>query len=323
MSTAVRPLGSETTHPEMGQPPTRRGGITDAVIRGALGIKPLWAVAKHQARRMMIQRAERLGIPWREQVAAYGQLDWDPLWREVNDASLAYPANYQASFHGYDAGHLCWEAAFEFEVASNAVHAPLYPEAGPASDQALRAGYQRALLAQLPQPPAAVLDLHCTVGLSAFALAAAFPQAAITALDFSPHYLAVARYEAERRQAPIRAWHHALPEATGLAANSFDLVSAFLLLHEMPQSTTRRILREARRLLRHGGTFAVMDMDPSCSAYQTMPAAVMTLLKSTEPYMDQYFALDLEAELRQAGFDAVTSTPCSPRHRALMARVAP
>ena len=91
----------------MGQPPARRGGITDAVIRGALGIKPLWAVAKHQARRMMIQRAERLGIPWREQVAAYGQLDWDPLWREVNDASLTYPANYQASFHGYDAGHLC------------------------------------------------------------------------------------------------------------------------------------------------------------------------------------------------------------------------
>jgi hypothetical protein len=39
--------------------------------------------------------------------------------------------------------------------------------------------------------------------------------------------------------------------------------------------------------------------------------------------MDQYFALDLEDELRQAGFDAVTSTLCSPRHRAVMARLAP
>jgi hypothetical protein len=65
-----------------------------------------------------------------------------------------------------------------------------------------------------------------------------------------------------------------------------------------------------------------MDMDPSCQAYQTMPPAVMTLLKSTEPYMDAYFALDLEAELRQAGFDTVTSTSCSPRHRAVLARVA-
>ena len=292
------------------------------MIRGALGVKPLWAVAKHQARRMMIQRAERLGIPWSARVAAYEQIDWAPLWQEVNDGSLAYPANYQASFHGYDAGHLCWQAAFEFEVASNAVHASLYPEAGSGSDQALRAGYHQALLAQLSQPPATVLDLHCTVGLSSFALGAAFPQAAVTALDFSPHYLALARYEAERRNVALSAWCHALPEATGLAAGSFDLVSAFLLLHEMPQSTTRRILREARRLVRPGGRFAVMDMDPACQAYQTMPAAVMTLLKSTEPFMDEYFALDLEAELRQAGFDVVTSTSCSPRHRLVLARVA-
>ena len=37
---------------------TRRGGLTDAVIRRALAVKPLWAVAKGQARRSMIQRAE-------------------------------------------------------------------------------------------------------------------------------------------------------------------------------------------------------------------------------------------------------------------------
>lgn len=314
----MTPTRAKTSPPET----KHRGGFTDAVIRGALSVKPLWAVAKHQARRMMIQRAERLGIPWSARVADYERIDWNPLWREVNDDSLAYPANYQASFHGYDAGHLCWQAAFEFEVASNAVHSSLYPEAGSASDQALRAGYHQALLAQLSQPPATILDLHCTVGLSSFALGAAFPQAAITALDFSPHYLAVARYEAERRQADIRSWRHALPEATGLPAGSFDLVSAFLLLHEMPQATTQRILREARRLVRPGGCFAVMDMNPACQAYQTMPAAVMTLLKSTEPYMDAYFALDLEAELRQAGFDGVTSSACSPRHRAVLARVA-
>ena len=317
----MTPIGSETAHPDTHPTSSRRGSLTDAVIRRALAVKPLWAVAKAQARRMMIQRAERLGIPWRERVAAYEQVAWVPLFEEINDPDLAYPANYQASFHGYDAGHLCWEAAFEFEVASNAVHSSLYPEAGPCSDQALRAGFHRALLAQLPQPPSTVLDLHCTVGLSSFALQAAFPHAAITALDFSPHYLAVARHEAQRQGVPIRAWRHALPEATGLAAGRFDLVSVCLLLHEMPQPTTRRILREARRLLRPGGAFAVMDMDPACSAYQTMPAAVMTLLKSTEPFMDQYFALDLEAELAQAGFDAVSSTPCSPRHRLLLARV--
>ena len=104
-------------------------------------------------------------------------------------------------------------------------------------------------------------------------------------------------------------------------SGSFELISAFLLLHEMPQDTTRRILREARRLLQPGGSLAVMDMNPACGAYQTMPAAIMTLLKSTEPFLDAYFGLDLEQEMLDAGFDGVTSRPCSPRHRAVVATV--
>jgi hypothetical protein len=50
------------------------------------------------------------------------------------DVLLDYPNYYQASFHGYDQGHLCWDAAFEFEVAANAVHSSLYPEAGAKGD---------------------------------------------------------------------------------------------------------------------------------------------------------------------------------------------
>jgi SAM-dependent methyltransferase len=286
-------------------------------------VKPVWALAKAQARRMMIGRAERLGIPWRETVQELNGLDWQPRWRAVVDDTVAYPDNYRASFHGYDEGHLCWDAAFEFEVASNAVHSSLYPEAGAQSDVALRRGYHEVLRAALPRSPLRILDLHCTVGLSSFALHRAFPQAAITALDFSPHYLAVAQHHNEQRQGGVTAWRHALPEATGLAPRSFDLVSAFLLFHEMPQDTTRRIFREARRLVAPGGAFALMDMNPHCGAYQAMPAAVMTLLRSTEPYMDQYFALDLEEELRWAGFEDVSIRPCSPRHRAVVATVAP
>lgn len=158
------------------------------------------------------------------------------------------------------------------------------------------------------------------MGLSTFALQQAFPHATITGLDFSSYYLAVAFHEADRRRIGIRHWRHALPEATGLAAVSIDLVSACLLLHEMPQDSTRRILREARRVLRPGGCLAIMDMNTDCDAYQTMPAALMTLLKSTEPYLDQYIALDLLTELQHAGFDQVTSAICCPRHRAVVAR---
>jgi ubiquinone/menaquinone biosynthesis C-methylase UbiE len=301
----------------------RRAALTDTVIGGLLAVKPIWALARSQARRMMIQRAERLGIPWAATVRELGAIDWQGRWKALADDTLEYPANYRASFHGYDDGHLCWEAAFEFEVASNAVHSSLYPEAGPHSDRELRRGYHEVLRSRLAQPPTDVLDLHATVGLSSFALHEAFPAARITALNFSPHYLAVAQHHNEQRGGGVAAWRHALPEATGLSDACFDLVSAVLLFHEMPQDTTRRIFREARRLLRSGGSFALMDMNPECGAYQTMPAAVMTLLKSTEPFMDQYFALDLEEELRSAGFDTVVSTPCTPRHRAVLATVEP
>jgi len=199
-----------------------------------------------------------LGIPWRETVADLSQRDWQPLWDQVYREGVDLPANYRASFHGYDAGHLCWQAAYEFEVASNAVHSSLYPDAGAHSDQVLRQGYHERLQQQFPRAPARILDLHSTVGLSTFRLEQAFPTATVTGLDFSPYYLALAAYNAGQRGSAVQSWVHALPEATGFAAGSFDLVSAFLLFHEMPQTTTRRIFREVRRLLPPVGCFAVL-----------------------------------------------------------------
>ena len=298
-----------------------RTDLTSQLVGKALAVKPLWALAKAQARRMMIGRAERLWIPWRETVADLSQRDWQPLWDQVYREGVDLPANYRASFHGYDAGHLCWQAAYEFEVASNAVHSSLYPDAGAHSDQVLRQGYHERLQQQFPQAPTRILDLHSTVGLSTFRLEQTFPTATITGLNFSPYYLTLAAYNAGQRGSTVKSWVHALPEATGFPDGSFDLVSAFLLFHEMPQTTTRRIFREVRRLLPPGGCFALMDMNPESGAYQTMPAFVMTLLKSTEPFMDAYFNLDLRQELLEAGFDSVQLQPCTPRHRAVIAQV--
>lgn len=291
---------------------------TSRVVAGLLAVPPFWSAARWQARRMMVRRAERLGIPWRETVSDLQNRAWEEDWQAVHDPELHYPANYSASFHGYDAGHLCWEAAFEFEVASNAVHSSLFPHAGAKSDQALRDGYHRVLESHLSRSPGEILDLHCTVGLSTDRLKRSFPTSSVTGLDFSPHYLAVARRRDRDRLGDGR-WLHALPESTGLEPSRFGLVSAFLLFHEMATVTSQRIFREARLLLAPGGCLALMDMNPASGAYQSMPAALMTLLKSTEPFMDQFLALDLEGALREAGFVRIHSEPCSPRHRAVLA----
>ena len=44
---------------------------------------------------------------------------------------------------------------------------------------------------------------------------------------------------------------------------------------------------------------------------QRLPALVATLLKSTEPFIEQYFALDLPTALKEAGFRIPASVPAT------------
>lgn len=113
-------------------------------------------------------------------------------------------------------------------------------------------------------------------------------------------------------------WHHAPAEATGLPAAAYDLVSICLVFHELPQTAAQAIIQEAHRLLRPGGHLAIMDMNPNSEALQKMPAFVFTLLKSTEPYLDEYFALNLDEALREAGFEPPSIDFNSPRHWTVM-----
>ena len=52
------------------------------------------------------------------------------------------------------------------------------------------------------------------------------------------------------------------------------------------------MLAEAARLLRPGGVIALVDQDPESAVIPPLPAPIGTLLKSTEPYLEDYFRLD-------------------------------
>ena len=311
--------------------PTFTGSVANTVIsrlvNGVLAIAPLANFAKRQARAMMVKRAEAIGVYWqqeRQDLRSRGQaIEFSPAWEadltHFTQADLAYPDYYLTSFHAYAEGNLGWAPAMEVEVAAKTVHAKIWPEAGAAGDAKLRQSYHDILQAQVPQPPQRILDLGCSTGLSTFALQALYPEADITGLDLSPYYLAVANYRSQAQNKAI-AWVHAAAEDTGLEARSFDLVSLCLVAHELPQAATKALLREAYRLLKPGGHFAFMDMNPNSEFLAKLPPYVLTLLKSTEPYLDQYFSLDLEQALIETGFKPPVVKFNSPRHRTLMAQ---
>jgi ubiquinone/menaquinone biosynthesis C-methylase UbiE len=307
--------------------PTDR--LVSQLVNSLLGIKPLAKFAKDRARNLIIKRAEAIGVAWRDEVkflrSRGGAEAFSPQWEadlaQVTNPALKYPEYYLTSFHAYDRGNMSWDAAMEVEVAAYSVHAKIFAETGKTGDAQLRQSYHDLVTKALPTAPERILDIGCSVGMSTFAMQEVYPQAHLTGLDLSPYFLSIANYRAQQTQAQQIDWVHAAGEATGLPAQSYDLVSLFLICHELPQTATREIFQEAKRLLKPGGHIAIMDMNPESEIYSQMAPYILTLLKSTEPYLDRYFTLDISQALIDAGFEAPTITPNTPRHRTVIAKV--
>ena len=298
-------------------------GLASRIVNSILAIKPLADFAKTRARKMMIDRAEALGVPWRKNVAQLSKRNWDFEWDAVVNRQLQYPEYYATSFHAYPEGNLSWQAAWEVEFAAYAVHAKIWPELGAKGDINLRQSYHQILQEKLTSPPKTIVDLGCGVGMSTLALQDIYPQAQITGVDLSPYFLAVASYRTSQKQNNSNNinWLNVAAEDTGLPDNSCDLVSACLVFHELPLSAAQNIILEARRILRPGGHLAIMDMNPRSQIFRKMPPYILTLLKSTEPYLDQYFELDITQTLLQSGFTQPTITVNSPRHRTIITQL--
>ncbi len=317
-----------------------------------LALEPLRQLLFWQARGLIIRTAEGRGIAWRqrrEQLRAAAE----PRLAEVTNPATQVPAYYRARFHAYDRGNLCWEAACEAEQATDAMALRVWPgepDLAPAvAQQRLRAAIISAIEPSLSGPLQRVLDLGCSVGVGTMALRDWLQQrqlvsgsdqvAVVEGLDLSTEMLAVARVREIERQAvnhpaavgpvsaggsavgtapPIR-WHHAAAEATGLSAAAYDLITLQFVCHELPRAATEAVLAEAARLLRPGGVIAVVDQDPDSEVIRRLPAPIATLLKSTEPYLEDYFRLDFPAALRAAGFEQVRREAADPRHRVLVA----
>nr|XP_027060945.1 uncharacterized protein LOC113687559 [Coffea arabica] len=168
-----------------------------------------------------------------------------------------------------------------------------------------------------------ILDIGCSVGVSTRCLADKFPNARVTGLDLSPYFLAVAQYKEKKsspRMNPV-CWIHANGESTGLPSKSFDILSVAYVFHECPERAINNMVREAFRLLRPGGTFAITDNSPKSKILQELSPVLFMLMKSTEPFLDEYYLTDLERVMREAGFINVNTVLTDPRHRTVTATV--
>lgn len=291
--------------------------------------KPLYGIMRTQARRVLIKTAEEHGIPWRETCQMLEKSGIQETIATLSDPTITYPEYYQVPFHAYPEGNLSWQAAFEAESATCAMALRIWPDEDltwQTAQERLRSSFHDVLAKYGPTSVQDILDVGCSVGISTQYLhrfyvqastAAASPPIRTIGLDLSPYMLAVAQYRDPDRE--IHAWHHRRAEATGYPDASFDLVTLQFLLHELPQQATITIFEEVLRILRPGGYLAIVDNNPQSPVIQNLPPVLFTLMKSTEPWSDEYYTLDVEATLAAVGFDYKITVASDPRHRTILA----
>jgi ubiquinone/menaquinone biosynthesis C-methylase UbiE len=143
------------------------------------------------------------------------------------------------------------------------------------------------------------MDLCCGVGISTRALHDAFPDAEkVVGLDTSPQMIAMANFldwhirffrpvlalVSEKVSTAATAagsvFERGNAEGTKHPDKAFDLVTIMYAFHEVPKEGRERILTEAHRLLKPGGTLAVVDITRDYRPSQSM--------LSGEPYVIEY-----------------------------------
>lgn len=164
------------------------------------------------------------------------------------------------------------------------------------------------LLDELPEQSFdRILELGTSAGYYTEQLARRFPDAELVGCDISLKMLQQARRLGNELG---QAWRllQAPAEDTGLAAASFDLVTAYAISHEIPTRVAKQIWHEAFRVLRPGGWVLMADGVPYLDAIDKVSGwrFLFGWQRGGEPFAREFCSTN-EGELaRAAGFTNVT-----------------
>ncbi|MBH0113359.1 class I SAM-dependent methyltransferase [Novosphingobium sp. YJ-S2-02] len=153
--------------------------------------------------------------------------------------------------------------------------------------------------------PRRILDMGCSVGHSTLAIAEAFPDAEIYAVDVGAPMLRYAHARAEAMGVPVH-FSQQDAEHTDFEDGFFDLVCSSAVLHETSAKGMRGVFAESHRLLRQGGVMCHVDVPPRhehLSLWDQMRCDFESHYNN-EPFMTSLARTDWTKVALDAGFEA-------------------
>jgi len=220
-----------------------------------------------------------------------------PCKLERNE-SLELPAYYDTvSFHRTEGG---WEGhPYMGYVHGELVHACIVAKIYPGGIYEQR----RQVLNELPgRHYSRILDMGCHVGHYTKCLAEVFPEAEIHGVDLSLRQLEQCQRVANERGFKWQLYRRPA-EDTLLEPDSFDLVTSYVMFHELPADIIHAVFKEAFRLLKSGGDLLMTDVVP----YRELDKiaewrADHNARYGGEPYWREVASLNLMEVAKGAGF---------------------
>jgi ubiquinone/menaquinone biosynthesis C-methylase UbiE len=167
----------------------------------------------------------------------------------------------------------------------------------------------KGVVSRLPLPPDGkvkrILDMGCGIGQYTVALKERFPDAEVWGIDVGGPMVRYAHMRATRLGNGAN-FAQKLAEDTGFPDGHFDLVTSYIMHHEVPAEISRKIVAEARRVTRPGGVYYPLDFNSggTKSPARGMYARWMDHRWNNEVWSLEYHSVPFNDEIAKRGFTA-------------------
>ncbi|MDG2319968.1 MAG: methyltransferase domain-containing protein [Rhodospirillaceae bacterium] len=151
-----------------------------------------------------------------------------------------------------------------------------------------------------------ILDMGCGIGQLSVALKERFPDAEVWGVEVGGPMVRYGHMRAVDQGVDVN-FVQGLAEATDFPDNHFDIVTSFLLHHEIPEQASRDVFAEAQRVLRPGGLYFPQDIYTGGYGGLAGPFSQYQEWKNhrwnNEVWWYEYKQVDFASDMKRVGFN--------------------